>query len=115
MEKKMRPIETKWEIFLQGFYYIFIALEAYNAGHELGYEEFWETLSKGWYSEYIYPYDDLYSLAISEARKTLLAQEPKIIYLSAKDYDRLKEIIENEPEASPGLIELMNRKTPFDT
>jgi hypothetical protein len=38
-----------------------------------------------------------------------------MIYSYAKDYDRLKEIIENEPEASPGLIELMNRKTPFDT
>ena len=32
-------------------------------------EEFWESLSMGWYDEYIYPYDDIYGvIPVSEER-----------------------------------------------
>ena len=71
----MRLRESKWEDFLEGFHYICSALEAYNAGDEWGYGEFWETINVGWYYEYVYPYDDAYRIYIpSPERKLRLAE-----------------------------------------
>jgi hypothetical protein len=71
----MKLRESKWEDFLEGFHYICSALEAYNAGDEWGYDEFWETINVGWYYEYIYPYDDQFGFPLhSPERKLRLAE-----------------------------------------
>jgi len=36
--------------------------------------EFWESLSIGWYREYIFPYDDPYHLKISPERRLRLSE-----------------------------------------
>jgi hypothetical protein len=38
----------------------------------------------------------------------------KTTYVSQEDYDKLQEMIAEPPKPIPGLIELMNRKTPFE-
>ena len=104
---------TKWEYFLDGFRNILCILDCYNDGDEWGYGEFWESLSIGWMQQYIYDYDDPYNLTISPERKLRLAQElPKII-VSVEAYDKLVEMIESPPKPSQGLIDLMNRPSPF--
>jgi hypothetical protein len=106
--------QSKWQDFLDGFHNVLCIVDCYNDGDEWGYGEFWESLSIGWMQEYIYPYDDPYNLTISPERKLRLAQEPEKILLSAEDYDKLVEMIENPPKPSQGLIDLMNRKAPWD-
>ena len=107
---------TKWELFLDGFRNVLYILDCYNDGDEWGYGEFWESLSIGWFEEYIYPYDDPYNLTISPERKLRLAQELPKITLSVEDYDELVRKI-NEPQ-DPAVVErikeLMNRKAPLD-
>ena len=50
---------TKWELFLDGFRNILYILDCYDDGDVWGYDEFWESLSIGWYREYIFPYDEI--------------------------------------------------------
>lgn len=38
----------------------------------------------------------------------------KTTYVSQEDYDKLQEMIAEPPKPTPGLIELMNRKSPFE-
>ena len=45
---------------------------------------------------------------------TYFGAKPEPIYVSQDDYDKLQEMIENPPPLSPKLIELLNRKTPFE-
>jgi hypothetical protein len=107
---------TKWEYFLDGFRNILCIIDCYNDGDEWGYGEFWESLSIGWFQEYIYPYDDPYNLTISPERKLRLAQELPKITLSVEDYDELVRRINEPPD--PAVVErikeLMNRKAPWD-
>jgi len=108
--------QSKWEDFLDGFRNVLYILDCYNDGDEWGYGEFWESLSIGWFQEYIYNYDDPYNLTISPERKLRLAQQlPKII-VSAEAYDELVRRI-NEPQ-DPAVVErikeIMNRKAPWD-
>ena len=105
---------TKLELFLDGFRNILCIIDCYNDGDEWGYDEFWESLSIGWFQEYIYPYDDPYNLTISPERKLRLAQEPETLYVSRQDYDRLVEAINSPPKPSQGLIDLMNHKSPWE-
>ena len=65
---------TKLELFLDGFRNILCIIDCYNDGDEWGYGEFWESLSIGWYREYIFPYDDTYNLTISIERKMRLGE-----------------------------------------
>lgn len=39
---------------------------------------------------------------------------PEKILISSEDYDKLQEMIAEPPKPTPGLIELMNRKSPFE-
>jgi hypothetical protein len=110
----MRLRETKWELFLEGFHYILSALDAYDAGEKWGYKEFWETINAGWYHMYIYPYDDWYMPTISEERRMRLSESPYTYYVSQEDYDKMVEVIENPPPPSQELINLMNRKAPWE-
>ena len=107
---------TKWELFLDGFRNVLYILDCYNDGDEWGYGEFWESLSIGWFEEYIYPYDDTYNLTIIPERKLRLSQELPKITLSVEDYDELVRRI-NEPQ-DPAVVErikeLMSRKAPWD-
>ena len=106
--------QSKWQDFLDGFRNILCILDCYNDGDEWGYGEFWESLSIGWFQEYIYPYDDPYNLTISPERKLRLAQELPTFYVSEEDYDKLIEAINSPPKPSQGLIDLMNRKAPWE-
>jgi len=66
---------TKLELFLDGFRNIYCIVDCYNDGDEWGYEEFWESLSIGWYRDYIFPYDDSFMIHIpSKERKLRLSQ-----------------------------------------
>jgi hypothetical protein len=108
--------QSKWKDFLDGFRNVLYILDCYDDGDEWGYGEFWESLSIGWFQEYIYPYDDPYNLTISPERRLRLAQQlPKII-VSEEAYDELVRRI-NEPQ-DPAVVkrikELMNRKAPWD-
>jgi hypothetical protein len=105
---------TKLELFLDGFRNILCIIDCYNDGDEWGYDEFWESLSIGWYREYIFPYDDPYNLTISPERKLRLAQELPTFYVSPEEYDKLVEAINSPPKPSQGLIDLMNRKAPWE-
>ena len=83
---------------------------------EWGYDEFWESLSIGWFQEYIFPYDDPYNITISPERRLRLAEEPERIIVSAEAYDELVRQINEPPD--PAVVErikeLMNRKdAPF--
>ena len=105
---------TKLELFLDGFRNIYCIIDCYNDGDEWGYGEFWESLSIGWMQMEIYPYDDPYNITISPERKLRLGQEPERIIVSKEAYDKLVEMIESPPKPSQGLIDLMNRKSPWD-
>ena len=105
---------TKWELFLDGFRNVLYILDCYDDGDEWGYDEFWESLSIGWFREYIYPYDDPYNLTISPERKLRLAQElPKII-VSVEDYDELVRRINEPPQYNENLAKLLQHKAPWD-
>ena len=75
---------------------------------------FFEELNLGWYQMYIYPYDDLYLPTISEERKLRINQQPYTFYVSEEDYNKLVDAINNPPELSPSLLELFQRKLPWN-
>lgn len=75
---------------------------------------FFEEINNGWYHMYIYPYDDMYMPIISAERKIRLSEQPYTYYVSQQDYDILVKSLEEPPKPSQGLIDLMNRKTPWD-
>lgn len=75
---------------------------------------FFEELNLGWYQMYIYPYDDEYLPIISQERKLRINQQPFTFYVSQEDYDALLDAINNPPEVSPSLLELYQRKLPWD-
>jgi hypothetical protein len=65
---------TKWELFLDGFRNILYILDCYETVEHFP-DDFWESLSIGWYREYIFPYDDAFNIHIpSPERKLRLAQ-----------------------------------------
>jgi hypothetical protein len=108
--------QSKWQNFLDGFRNVLYILDCYDDGDEWGYGEFWESLSIGWFQEYIYPYDDPYYLKISPERKLRLSQEPEKIIVSVEDYDELVRLINEPPNPAVGerMKELLNRKAPWD-
>lgn len=105
---------TKWEEFLDGFRNVLYILDCYDDGDEWGYGEFWESLSIGWYREYIFPYDDPYNLTISPERRLRLSQEPEKIILSAEDFDALVDRLNEPPQYNENLAKLFQRKAPWD-
>lgn len=65
---------SKWDWFVEGFHHLPYILDCYNDGHKYGYGDFWEGLSWGWMTEYIYPYDDPYNPYLSPERKLRLGR-----------------------------------------
>ena len=105
---------TKWELFLDGFLNILYIIDCYNDGDEWGYGEFWESLSIGWFQEYIYPYDDPYHLKISPERKLRLAEELPKFLVSEEAYDELVRRINEPPKFNQKLYDLMSKKAPWE-
>ena len=107
---------TKLELFLDGFRNIYCIIDCYNDGDEWGYGEFWESLSIGWYREYIFPYDDPYYPTISPERRMRLAEEPEKIILSEESFNALVERLNQPPD--PAVVErikeIMSKKAPWE-
>lgn len=57
--------------------------------------------------------EDIRNQIISDERRMRLAEKPYTFYVPQEDYDALVEAIENPPKPSQGLIDLMNRPSPF--
>lgn len=69
------------------------------------WKEFWSSLNGGWLDmNYKWAFEAYWGKGA----------KPEPIYVSQEDYDKLQEMIENPPPLSPKLIELLNRKTPWD-
>jgi hypothetical protein len=67
---------TKWEWFIEGFRNIEYIIDCRATMNHFGYDDFWESLSWGWMTEYIFPYDDCYNPTISKERQLRLGQKP---------------------------------------
>ena len=106
--------QSKWQDFLDGFRNVLYILDCYNDGDEWGYGEFWESLSIGWFQEYIYPYDDPYHLKISPERKLRLAEELPKFLVSEEAYDELVRRINEPPKFNQKLYDLMSKKAPWE-
>ena len=69
------------------------------------WKEFWSSLSGGWLDmNYQWEFETFWGKGA----------KPEPIYVSQEDYDKLQEMIENPPPPSPKLIELLNRKAPWE-
>lgn len=66
------------------------------------YQDFWNSINEG----YAQMMDDAMWLQYFGAK-------PEKILLSRRDYDKLVEVLNNPPEPSQGLIDLMKRPSPF--
>jgi Protein of unknown function (DUF1778) len=75
---------------------------------------FFEELNIGWYQMYIYPYDDAYMPIISEQRKIRLNQQPVTFYVTEEDYNAIMARLDEPAQPSQTLIELFNRRLPWD-
>ena len=70
-------------------------------------------------SEYIHPNfsptnKDAYLNLVNRLREECWNTDLKKIEISQEDYDKLQEMIENPPPPSLALIELLNRKAPWE-
>ena len=65
---------TKWQWLREGWVNFHYAWDCYVTREDFGCDDFWEALSWGWCSEYIFPYDDCYNPTISAERKLRLGQ-----------------------------------------
>ena len=69
------------------------------------WKEFWSSLSGGWLDmNYQWEFETYWGKGA----------KPEPIYVSQEDYDKLQEMIENPPPPSLALIELLNRKAPWE-
>ena len=64
---------SRWEWFVEGFRNIHYILDCYDTVEHFP-DDFWEGLSWGWMTEYIYPYDDPYNPYLSPERKLRLGR-----------------------------------------
>jgi len=67
---------------------------------------FWSSLNGGWLDmNYQWAFETYWGKG---------SYPPKTTLISAENYDKLVEQLNEPPKPIPGLIELMNRKTPFE-
>ena len=66
---------------------------------------FWSSLNGGWLDM---NYQAEFEKFWGKGAKS------KTTYVSQDDYDKLQEMIAEPPKPIPGLIDLMNRKSPFE-
>jgi len=70
------------------------------------WKSFWSSLSGGWLDmNYQWAFETYWGKG---------SYPPKTTLISAENYDKLVEQLNEPPKTIPGLIELMNRKTPFE-
>jgi len=62
--------QSKWQDFLDGFRNVLYILDSYDTIEHFP-DDFWESLSYGWYQEYIYPYDDPFNIHIPSPERKL--------------------------------------------
>ena len=68
--------------------------------------DFWLNLNSGW--------EDMNCKWEFEKFWGKGSYPPEKILISSEDYDKLQEMIAEPPKPIPGLIDLMNRKSPFE-
>ena len=69
------------------------------------WRSFWSSLNGGWLDmNYQAEFEKFWGV---KAKSTTT-------YVSQDDYDKLQEMIAEPPKPIPGLIDLMNRKSPFE-
>ena len=67
---------------------------------------FWSSLNGGWLDmNYQWAFETYWGKG---------SYPPEKILISSEDYDKLQEMIAEPPKPIPGLIDLMNRKSPFE-
>ena len=64
---------SKWEWFVEGFHHLPYILDCYDTVEHFP-DDFYEALSWGWMTTYIFPYDDPYNPYISPERKLRLGR-----------------------------------------
>ena len=70
------------------------------------WKEFWSSLNGGWLDmNYKWAFETYWGKGSYPPKRTLI---------SAENYDKLVEQLNEPSKPIPGLIELMNRKTPFE-
>jgi hypothetical protein len=70
------------------------------------WKSFWSSLNGGWLDmNYQWEFETYWGKG---------SYPPKTTLISAENYDKLVEQLNEPPKLIPGLIELMNRKTPFE-
>jgi len=62
--------QSKWQDFLDGFRNVLYILDSYDTIEHFP-DDFWESLSIGWYRDYIFPYDDPFQIHIPSPERRL--------------------------------------------
>ena len=62
--------QTQWQDFLDGFRNVLYILDSYDTIEHFP-DDFWESLSIGWYRDYIFPYDDPFQIHIPSPERRL--------------------------------------------
>jgi hypothetical protein len=69
------------------------------------WESFWSSLNGGWLDmNYQWEFEKFWGKGA----------KPEIMYISGEAYDKLQEMIAKPPKLNPKLIELLNRKAPWE-
>jgi hypothetical protein len=87
------------------FWYWFrlINHEDYRLDDRFRYQDFWNSICEG-----------QTQMVEDDKWMTYFGAKPEPIYVSQEDYDKLQEMIAEPPKPIPGLIDLINRKSPFE-
>jgi len=97
----LKPI--KYTIFW--YWFRLINHDGWRMDDHQRYWDFWLNLNKGYLDiEYKYEFEKFWGKN----------SKPEVTYVSPEAYDKLVEIIENPPKPSQGLIDLMNRPSPWN-
>ena len=87
------------------WWYRMISHEGFRFDDYYVWKEFWMSLNQGYLDmEYKYEFEKFWGEGA----------EPERIVVSKEDYDAIMEAINSPPKPSQGLIDLMNRPSPFD-
>ena len=97
----LKPI--KYTIFW--YWFRLINHDGWRMDDHQRYWDFWLNLNKGYLDiEYKYEFEKFWGKNA----------KPEVTYVSLEAYDKLVEMIESPPKPSQGLIDLMNRKVPWE-
>ena len=87
------------------WWYRLISHEGFRFDDYHVWKEFWMSLNQGYLDiEYKYEFEKFWGKNA----------KPEVTYVSPGAYDKLVEMINSPPKPSQGLIDLMNRKAPWE-